>query len=145
MREMDHTSSNIPRRDSCAKADAKADAKASAKGSASDLLPAALAALVRHLDGELRGLYGEERYGGLILYGSYARGEADAGSDVDLLLLLEGEVDPVRELIRMEDVKWPLALESGYALSVLPVSIRSYHSSEEPFLWSARMEGIPVA
>jgi uncharacterized protein len=133
MREMDHTSSNTPRRDSCAKT------------SALDRLPANIAALVRRLDMELRGLYGEKRYGGLILYGSYARGEAGGGSDVDLLLLLEGEVDPVRELIRMEDVKWPLALESDYALSVLPVSVQSYHSSEEPFLWSARMEGIPAA
>ena len=113
--------------------------------SASGRLPANLAALLRRLDRELRGLYGKERYGGLVLYGSYARGEADEGSDVDLLVLLEGEVDPVRELIRMEDVKWALALESGYTLFVLAVSVEVYHSSEEPFLWSARTEGIPAA
>ena len=113
--------------------------------SASDRLPADLAALLGHLEREFRGLYGKQRYGGLVLYGSYARGEADAGSDVDLLVLLEGEVDPVRELIRMEDVKWPLALESGYALSVLAVGVEAYHSSEVPFLWSVRSEGIPAA
>jgi predicted nucleotidyltransferase len=117
----------------------------SAKASASDRLPANLGALLRRLDRELRSLYGKERYGGLILYGSYARGEANEGSDVDLLVLLEGEVDPVRELIRMEDVKWALSLESGYALSVLAVGVEAYHSSEEPFLWSARTEGIPAA
>jgi predicted nucleotidyltransferase len=115
------------------------------KASASDWLPANLGALLRRLDRELWVLYGKERYGGLILYGSYARGEANEGSDVDLLVLLEGEVDPVRELIRMEDVKWPLALESGYALSVLAVGAEAYHSSEEPFLWSVRTEGIPAA
>jgi hypothetical protein len=64
---------------------------------------------------------------------------------VDLLVLLEGEVDPVRELIRMEDVKWALALESGYALSVLAVGVEAYHYSEEPYLWIARTEGIPAA
>ena len=90
-------------------------------------------------------MYGKERFGDLVLYGSYARGEADEGSDVDLLVLLEGEVDPVRELIRMEDVRWALALESGYALFVLAVRVEVYHSSEEPFLWSARTEGIPAA
>jgi predicted nucleotidyltransferase len=111
----------------------------------SDRLPAKLAALLRRLDRGLRDLYGEERYAGLILYGSYARGEADEGSDVDLLLLLEGEVDPVREIIRMEKLKWPLALESGYALSVLAVGAQAYHSSEDPFLWAARTEGIPAA
>jgi predicted nucleotidyltransferase len=108
-------------------------------------LPADLVALLGRLDRELGELYGARRYGGLVLYGSYARGEADEGSDVDLLVLLEGEVDPVRELIRLEDVKWPLALESGYALSVLAVSVEAYHSSEEPLLWRARSEGVPAA
>ena len=130
---MDHTSSDTPHRVS------------SARTLGSERLPAKLAALLRRLDRGLRALYGEERYAGLILYGSYARGEADEGSDVDLLLLLEGEVDPVQEIIRMEDLKWPLALESGYALSVLAVGAQAYHSSEEPFLWAARMDGIPAA
>lgn len=131
--DMDRSSSDTPQRVS------------SARTSGSYRLPAKLAALLRRLDRGLRDLYGEERYAGLILYGSYARGEADEGSDVDLLLLLEGEVDPVQEIIRMEDLKWPLALESGYVLSVLAVGAQEYHSSEEPFLWAARMDGIPAA
>jgi hypothetical protein len=45
----------------------------------------------------------------------------------------------------MENLKWPLALESGYALSVLAVDAHAYHSSEDPFLWAARTEGIPAA
>jgi predicted nucleotidyltransferase len=107
-------------------------------------LPADLAALLRRLDADLAALYGE-RYGGLVLYGSYARGEADEGSDVDLLLLLGGEVEQAREVLRAEEVKWPLSLESGYVLSLLPVSVAAYHSSEDPFLWNARREGIPAA
>ncbi|BBL79317.1 hypothetical protein RxyAA322_11710 [Rubrobacter xylanophilus] len=54
---------------------------------------------LRDLDGGLRDLYGE-RYRGLVLYGSRARGEADEGSDVDLLLLLEGPVEVGREIRR---------------------------------------------
>ena len=107
-------------------------------------MPAGLAALLRRLDADLAALYGE-RYGGLVLYGSYARGEADEGSDVDLLLLLGGEVDQAREVLRAEEVKWPLSLESGYVLSLLPVGVDAYRSSEEPFLWNARREGIPAA
>lgn len=107
-------------------------------------MPAGLVALLRRLDAELAALYGE-RYGGLVLYGSYARGEADEGSDVDLLLLLGGEVDQAREVLRAEEIKWPLSLESGYVLSLLPVSVAAYHSSEDPFLWNARREGIPAA
>jgi predicted nucleotidyltransferase len=107
-------------------------------------LPADLAALLRQLDADLAALYGE-RYGGLVLYGSYARGEADEGSDVDLLLLLEGEVNSVRELKRAQGVKWPLALEAGYTVSLLPVSMEDYERSEDPFLWNARREGMPAA
>ena len=107
-------------------------------------MPAGLAALLRRLDADLAALYGE-RYGGLVLYGSYARGEADEGSDVDLLLLLRGEVDQAREVLRAEEVKWPLSLESGYALSLLPVGVEAYRSSEDPFFWNARREGIPAA
>ena len=106
-------------------------------------LPSDLATLLRRLDADLAALYGG-RYGGLILYGSYARGEADEGSDVDLLLL-DGEVDQAREVLRAEDVKWPLSLELGYVFSLLPVGVDAYRSSEDPFLWNARREGIPAA
>jgi predicted nucleotidyltransferase len=58
--------------------------------------------VIRELDGGLRKLYGE-RHRGVVLYGSHARGEADEGSDVDLLLLLEGQVG--RE-IATKDVRY---------------------------------------
>lgn len=52
-------------------------------------LPPDLKRLLGRLAHGLRELYGDW-YRGLILYGSYARGEADEGSDVDLLLAAEG-------------------------------------------------------
>lgn len=107
-------------------------------------LPPDLKDLLGSLDRGLRGLYGEERYGGLVLYGSYARGEAHEGSDVDLILLLDGEVNKTREIVRSEDIAWPLALESGYLLALLPVSVEEYETSEASFLWNARREGFRI-
>lgn len=106
-------------------------------------LPADLQALLDRLSAELRGLYGE-RYRGLVLYGSYARGEADEGSDVDLLLLLEGDVDPVTELGKVHPLKWPLALEAGYTVALVPVGVGDYLQPEEPYLHNARREGVAV-
>lgn len=104
-------------------------------------LPSGLSTLLDRLARELERLYGQ-RHRGLVLYGSYARGEADEGSDVDLLLLLDGEVDPARELLRAERIKWPLSLDAGYTVSLIPVGAEAYRNSEQPFLRNARREGI---
>ena len=110
-------------------------------------LPEDLEEVLGRLARGLEDMYGD-RYGGLVLYGSYARGEAREGSDVDLLVLLGGErggadrVERTKEVLRMEPVVWPLSLESGYVLSVLPVGAGDFSRAGEPFLRNAREEGI---
>jgi uncharacterized protein len=100
--------------------------------------------VLRDLDGGLRDLYGE-RHRGLVLYGSRARGEADEGSDVDLLLLLEGPVEVGREIRRSSGVVASLALKAGLVLSLIPVSIEEYRASSDPYLINARREGAIVS
>lgn len=48
----------------------------------------------------LQELYAE-RLKNIILYGSYARGEARDESDIDILVILAGEIIPGREIDRM--------------------------------------------
>lgn len=100
--------------------------------------------VLQRLEAGLKKLYGG-RYRGLLLYGSYARGTAWEGSDVDLLLLLEGPIDPVEEILRLQDVKWPLSLEADLALSVIPVSVEEFEKAESMFLRVVRKEAIPAA
>lgn len=105
------------------------------------LLPEpALESTLRELEDELRKLYGD-RYAGLLLYGSHARGESDEGSDVDVLLLLYGRVQTGREIRRSSEVVARISLDSDRTLSVIPVSAEDYHSSAEPYLTNARREG----
>ena len=92
------------------------------------------------LDRGLRDLYGR-RYRGLVLYGSHARGEADEGSDVDLLLLLESPVQVGKEIRRSSALVASLALEAGLVLSLVPVSVEDYQHSSDPYLINARTEG----
>jgi predicted nucleotidyltransferase len=96
--------------------------------------------VIRELDIGLRELYGE-RHRGLVLYGSHARGEADEGSDVDLLLLLEGRVQVGKEIRRSSDLVASLSLESSRVLSLIPVSVEDYRASSDPYLVNARREG----
>jgi len=83
----------------------------------------ALESILRELDDGLRELYGE-RHRGLVLYGSHARGEAYDCSDVDLLLLLEGEVGVSREIRRSSGLVAALSLEAGRVLSLIPENMR---------------------
>ena len=105
-------------------------------------LPEDLRELLGRLDRGIAELYGE-RYRGLVLFGSYARGEARQGeSDVDLLVLLEGEVKGWKEYLRIEPVSWPLSLDSGYVLSIFPVNVEAYLEPRKPFLMNAHREGV---
>ena len=107
-------------------------------------LPKLIRDVVLELEKGLRGLYGD-RYRGLLLYGSYARGTAWEGSDVDLLLLLEGPVNVCREILMSEPVVWPLCLDSCLVLSVIPADYEAYQLGESMFLRNVHREAILVA
>lgn len=57
---------------------------------------------------------------GLTLFGSYAAGEADEDSDVDVLVLIDGLRDD--EILEIAAVAAPLSIETGFDLSPLPMS-----------------------
>ncbi|HYU31835.1 MAG TPA: nucleotidyltransferase domain-containing protein [Thermoanaerobaculia bacterium] len=92
----------------------------------------------------LEELYGE-RFHDLLLYGSYARGEAREGSDIDLLVLLDGPVVTSREISRIQPLKWPLSLAHDIVLSVMPVSYEAFRKGETAFLRTVRQEAVRAA
>lgn len=88
-------------------------------------------------------LYGN-RLKNIILYGSWARGEADDDSDIDLVIILEGKVTPGREIDRMIDIITEINLEYNLLISVYPVSEEDYSRVNSPLLINVRREGIPA-
>lgn len=109
-----------------------------------DRLPPDLAEVIAELRKGLEDLYGA-RFRDLLLYGSYARGDQREGSDVDLLVLLDGPVDTGREILRIEPVAWPLSLDHGLVLSVMPVSHQAYQKGETSFLRIIRKDAMRAA
>lgn len=91
---------------------------------------------------ELRGIYGP-RFKQLIVYGSYARGEAEEGSDLDLLVVLDRADDPLAERERLSEVIFKLALKYNIVLSVLPIAERDLERPK-PLLLNVKREGIAV-
>ncbi len=50
----------------------------------------------------------------ILLFGSYAYGQPDPGSDVDLLIVKDLDSSPLREALRIRKMWRPLHLRSGY-------------------------------
>lgn len=90
----------------------------------------------------------EELYGprlkGVVLYGSWSRGEAGPDSDIDLAVILAGRVEPGLEVDRLLDLTFELDLKYGVLLSVYPVSEGDYHDRRSPLLLNLRREGVPA-
>lgn len=85
-----------------------------------------------------------KRLKGIILYGSWARDEATDDSDIDLLIVLAGEVDPCEEIDRMADIFTDLNLEHNVLIAIYPVSESDFNKVDSPLLINVREEGITV-
>ena len=92
---------------------------------------------------KVRSLYAD-RLKRVILYGSCARNEATVDSDIDLAVVLAGEVIPGKEINRMIDIITDINLEYDVLLSVYPVSEEDYLNRNSPLLINIRREGIPA-
>jgi predicted nucleotidyltransferase len=91
----------------------------------------------------LEPLYGE-RLAQLVLFGSQARGNAVLGSDIDLLVVLRGPVDPGKEIARTSKVIASLSLKHDIVISCTFVSSERYSTEQSPLLLNVRREGVPV-
>ena len=106
-------------------------------------IPNALRPLLSELKRRLQALYGD-RLDRLVLYGSQARGDTHAESDVDVLVVLHGPVNPGREIRRMSDVCFQLGMEHETLISAHPVSSSEYPNPTSNWLANVRREGVTV-
>lgn len=106
-------------------------------------LRAELEAILQELKDKLSELYGD-RLAELILYGSQARGEAGEDSDIDVLIVLKGDVDPCTELDRVGDVVYDISYQHDTLVTCVFVPEDKYNRGEGPLIRNARREGIPL-
>ena len=85
------------------------------------------------------------RFSKLIVFGSFARGEARPDSDVDLLLVLRETVSGRSDV---EDLLVPMLarylLETGLLLSVVVKTENEFSSQKEGLMWNIAQEGIEI-
>lgn len=101
-------------------------------------------AIVQAVAADLRKLYGK-RLRKVVLFGSWARGDAHPESDIDVLVVLDRVDDWWREHQRMSDILYRHSLENDTVVSALVVSEPEYATAQRPVLIRIRAEGQPLA
>jgi predicted nucleotidyltransferase len=102
---------------------------------------ASVPTLLQELRHGLQDLYGS-RLCGLYLYGSYARGEQDPGSDVDVIIVLQSLADYGEEIDRTAPLISDLSLSYDLSVSRVFVSEADWLSRQSPFLSTVRRESV---
>ena len=80
----------------------------------------------------------------VLLYGSYARGEQRADSDIDVAIILKGNIDTFKEIDRITEFSYDLSLKYSTLLSIHPISETDYNLRKSPFMLNLREEGISI-
>ena len=106
-------------------------------------MPANVKKLLAELKKGLEELYGK-RLKGLILYGSYARGDQQEGSDLDVLVVLDDFERAPIELQRCDDLIGDLSLEYEITVTLMFTREQEWLTADKPLLRNVRVEGVPV-
>lgn len=99
--------------------------------------------LMANLKNGLTELYGT-RLIAVYLFGSYARGDYDEGSDLDVMVVLDTYDSYWDELVRSEELASNLSLEYDVTVSRTIMTEEQWEKGDLPVLRNVRAEGVPV-
>lgn len=86
----------------------------------------------------------DSRLVAMVLYGSQARGDARPDSDIDVLVVLKGPVNPGEEIKRTSLIRAELSLQNDEVLSCLFMDEHRFTHYNGPLLRNIRKEGIAL-
>lgn len=91
----------------------------------------------------LKSIYGP-RLSQVILFGSYARGDAARYSDIDVLVVLKGLARPGDEIVRTGALVADLSLQTDNVITCVFMDEERYLHRAGPLLRNIRREGVIV-
>lgn len=105
--------------------------------------PAEVEAILAELRSRLERIYGD-RLRGMYLYGSYARGEPERGSDLDVLIVLDEMESGWEEIQRTSYDTAEISLDHELTISTIFMPERRWLKGDTTFLRNVREEGWAV-
>lgn len=106
-------------------------------------LPPHVRAALAEAKARLSEMYGD-RLARVVLYGSYARGDAREDSDVDLLVVLRGDYEPYAEIKRTSALHLDLLLRYGVDLAIQPFDEHEVTDLERPFMRNVAADAVEL-
>ena len=106
-------------------------------------MPVEIRNLLAELKQGLAKIYGD-RLKAVYLFGSYARGDYQEDSDLDVMIVLTDYQNYGAEIDRSGDLISQLALESGISISRVIMKEIQWQESDTPLLRNIRAEGVPA-
>lgn len=107
------------------------------------LVPTNIRKLLSELKKELVRIYGEQLKG-VYLYGSYARGENQQGSDVDVMIVLASYRRYGDEIKRTSKLNAKLSLDYNVSISRVFMTEERWKYDDTPLLRNVRAQGHPA-
>lgn len=80
----------------------------------------------------------------VLIFGSEARKEATAESDIDLLVVLDGPLEAGRDLRTIVDALYPLQLQIDRPIHALPAAAEKFHAGESALYRQVKQEGVAL-
>jgi len=85
-----------------------------------------------------------EQLSSIILYGSQARADSHEFSDIDLLIVLDGAINPYQEIDRTSQFIAQTSLEHDVVISRHFISLEKFKTQSNPFLQNVKVEGVQI-